>query len=84
MRYVSTIERQGIQKGREEGRQQEGRSLVLRLLNRRIGELPESVIQQVNALSIESLEALGEALLDFRSMDDLEQWFTTYHPQQSQ
>jgi hypothetical protein len=84
MRYVSTIERQGIQKGREEGRQEEGRSLVLRLLNRCIGELPESVIQQVDTLSIESLEALGEALLDFRSMDDLEQWFTAHHQQQSQ
>jgi hypothetical protein len=84
MRYVSTIERQGIQKGRQEGRQEEGRSLVLRLLNRRIGNLPESVIQQVNTLSIESLEALGEALLDFSSMDDLEQWFTEYRQRQSQ
>jgi predicted transposase/invertase (TIGR01784 family) len=66
---------EGKEEGREEGRESEAR-LVLRLLTRRLGELPESIIQQVNALSIESLEVLGEALLDFSSMDDLQQWFT--------
>jgi hypothetical protein len=76
MRYVSTIERQGIEQGE--------RSLILRQLTRRVGELPEAAIQQVNALSIESLEALGEALLDFRGREDLEQWFTAYHQDQSQ
>ncbi len=67
------------QQGREEGIEQGERSLVLRQLTRRIGELPESVTQQVNTLSIQSLEALGEALLDFRGMDDLERWLTDYH-----
>jgi predicted transposase YdaD len=70
------------QQGREEGRESEARSLVLRLLTRRMGELPESVIQQVNTLSLESLEALGEALLNFSSMDDLEQWFAAYQQRQ--
>jgi hypothetical protein len=80
MQYVSTIERQGIQKGREEGE----RSLILRQLTRRMGELPESLVQQVNTLSVESLEALGEDLLDFRDLEALEQWFTEYQQRQAQ
>ena len=47
--------------GLQEGRSEEGRSFVLRLLNRRVG-------------TIAQLEDLGEALLDFASVTDLEAW----------
>jgi predicted transposase YdaD len=52
------------EEGRQEGLQRE-KSLVLRLLNRRVGELPQEVRQRVESLSLEQLENLGEALLDF-------------------
>ncbi|RUR72379.1 hypothetical protein PCC6912_63570 [Chlorogloeopsis fritschii PCC 6912] len=55
---------------REEGE----KSLVLRQLTRRVGELPQEVRQRVESLSLEQLENLGEALLDFTSMADLETW----------
>lgn len=48
--------------------------LVLRLLNRRIGEINESLIERIQGLSIEQLENLGEALLDFSNVADLEAW----------
>lgn len=57
-----------------EGRQEEARSLVLRLLTRQVGELPQSVRSQVEHLSLPQLEALGEALLDFTHLIDLESW----------
>ena len=41
---------------------------------RRVGELPEDVRQQVEILPLEELENLGEALLDFSSMADLQAW----------
>ncbi|NJM73622.1 MAG: DUF4351 domain-containing protein [Scytonema sp. RU_4_4] len=63
------------QEGRQEGRQEEGQNLILRLLNRRFGEIDASLIQQVKELSIEQLENLGEALLDFTTVADLETWF---------
>ncbi|WP_366513938.1 DUF4351 domain-containing protein [Moorena sp. SIOASIH] len=55
---------------------------MLRLLARRIGEVsPEMRLTfghatrtQVQALSLPQLEALGEALLDFRKPDDLDEW----------
>ncbi|MEH2086983.1 Rpn family recombination-promoting nuclease/putative transposase [Nostoc sp.] len=55
---------------REEGE----KSLVLRLLAKRVGELPQEVRSQVESLSLEQLENLAEALLDFTSMADLDAW----------
>lgn len=49
-------------------------SLILRLLKRRVGEVPEPLRTQIEALPIDQLEALGEALLDFSGMADLENW----------
>jgi predicted transposase YdaD len=54
----------------------EARSLIFRLLNRRVGELPQEVRSQVESLSLEQLENLGEALLDFTSMADLNAWLS--------
>ncbi|MEH2118882.1 DUF4351 domain-containing protein [Nostoc sp.] len=61
---------QAIQEGNKQGEQR----LVLRLLNRRIGEIDTSLLEQVKVLSLEQLENLGEALLDFSSVADLETW----------
>jgi predicted transposase/invertase (TIGR01784 family) len=74
-------EERGREKGREEGREEERelslqrqRSLLLRQLTRRLGELGESLGDRVQSLPFEQLEELGEALLDFESLADLEQW----------
>jgi predicted transposase/invertase (TIGR01784 family) len=65
---------EGRQEGWQEGQQEGERSLILRLLNRRFGELPESVRSLIDTLSLTQLEALGEALLDFSSLTDVETW----------
>ncbi len=59
------------EEGREEGIRQGEKSLVLRQLNRRVGELPEVVRSQIDQLSLLRLGALGEALLNFSSLADL-------------
>ena len=58
----------------QEGRTEEARSLVLRLLSRRVGTLSATFEAQVQALALPQLEALGEALLDFAGLDDLTDW----------
>jgi len=68
--WYQEILQQGEQKGKAEGE----RSLVLRLLARRVGTLPTSVAAQVQALELPQLEALGEALLDFAQLSDLINW----------
>ncbi|MBW4619677.1 MAG: Rpn family recombination-promoting nuclease/putative transposase [Cyanosarcina radialis HA8281-LM2] len=67
-------EKRGEQRGEQRGREQGEKSLVLRLLTRQVGELPPEVRQRVESLSLEQLENLGEALLDFTSMTDLDAW----------
>ena len=53
----------------------------MRMLKRRFGEVPEAIETEVNALSIESLEELGEAFLDFTSLDDLVAWLAAHQEQ---
>jgi len=57
-----------------EGREEEAVVLVLRLLNRRFGELDSNLVEQIKALGVSELEALAEALLDFSTVADLERW----------
>jgi hypothetical protein len=53
------------------------RSLILKLLTRRVGALSPDLIAQVEALLVEQVDALKEALLDFSQVADLVDWLTT-------
>lgn len=63
--------------GRQEGRQEGEANLIILLLNRRFGELSADLLTQIRGLSVEQLENLGAALLDFKSQEDLKQWFSS-------
>jgi len=63
-----------VAEGREEGCETEARFFVLRLLNRKLGNVPESSLSQIQGLSLEQMEVLDEALLDFSTTTDLEAW----------
>jgi predicted transposase/invertase (TIGR01784 family) len=71
-------QRGAIIKGRQEGRQEgikEGKlELIMRLLERRVGEIAPDIQSRIRRLSIEQLENLGEAVLDFTSASDLTDW----------
>jgi predicted transposase/invertase (TIGR01784 family) len=58
----------------QEAKEEEARSLILRQLVRRVGELSDSVRSKIETLSLSQLEALAEALLDFGAIADLEAW----------
>jgi predicted transposase YdaD len=68
---------QGIEQGRaegiEQGRQREA-NLILRLLERRFGEIPQNLTDIIRELPIEKLENLGGTLLDLESLSDLAGW----------
>ena len=78
MPYITSVERigfeRGLQEGRQEGRQAEGRSLLHRQLAGKFGELPEHLSTAVEALSLDAIESLAIALLNFSSIEDLETW----------
>ena len=85
-RARAQLMREGIQAGRQEGMQagrQEGmqagiiagqRSLILRLLERRIGSVNPDVVSRIGELSIEQLESLVEEVVGFSSLSDLMVW----------
>ena len=64
----------GREEGIEQGREQEVRKLVTRLLNKRFLVLNQELQNEIDALPIEDLEELNEAILDFQSRDDLRFW----------
>jgi predicted DNA-binding transcriptional regulator AlpA len=63
-----------ISKAQQDGELRQAQSLVLRQLNRKVGNLEPSIEVRVKALSLPQLEQLGEALLDFSQMADLVDW----------
>lgn len=62
------------QAGRQEGLQAGKEDLVIRQIRRRFGDVSTSLIQQIDRLTVEQLNELGEALFDFANLADLKQW----------
>lgn len=63
---VTSWELTGILQGKE--------TLILRLLRRRVGPVPDTLTARLDTLTAAQLDDLGEALLDFRPVADLQQW----------
>ena len=65
---------EGLREGRQEGKKEGERSLILRLLTHKFGEIPPELRSQIEQLSLAQLEALGKALLDFSTPQELSRW----------
>ena len=82
MTYITTGERigyeRGIAEGKQEGKQEGEQNLVVRLLQKRVGNLPEEIRKKIQTLSLNQLESLREALLDFTAIEDLFNWLDSY------
>ena len=48
--------------------------LAIRQLNRKLGNIPRNLTEQIRELPLNKIESLGEALLDFQSLSDLVRW----------
>jgi predicted transposase/invertase (TIGR01784 family) len=64
-------EPRAIREAREEGE----RSLILRQLTKKVGQVDSALRDRLLTLRPDQLESLGEALLDFSSINDLEVWY---------
>lgn len=74
----SVVYQRLVQQGLQQGKQEEARTMILRLLTRRFGAIDLQKQEQIRALSVSQLEDLGEALLDFSSTTDLTSWLNDY------
>ena len=75
--WYNEILSRGRAEGKQEGKQEEAAALVLRLLARRFGQLPDDWTLTIGRLSLEQLGMLGEALLDFTTIEDLQNWLVS-------
>jgi predicted transposase YdaD len=66
-----------LAEGRQEGQAREAAKMTLRLLNRRCGRISEPTTAQIQALPLEQLESLADALLDFQGPADLSAWLAS-------
>jgi predicted transposase YdaD len=67
--------REGEARGEVRGIREGKVNLILRLLNRKFGNLDPNITEQIRQLSLEKLETLAESLLDFNTQADLDNWF---------
>ena len=65
---------EGMVEGEAKGMAQGEARIVLRQLARQVGLLGPERQAAITSLPIEALEALGEALLDFQALGDLDAW----------
>jgi predicted transposase YdaD len=77
-RAAQDLIEKGRQEGEARGRAAEAAALAQRQLNRRCGPLNEAVVTRIQALPLEQLETLTDALLDFHGPDDLTAWLAAH------
>lgn len=70
MPYITSVERIAEEKG--------GASVLLKQLTKLCGPITDNLEQRVRRLPLPRLEALAEALLEFRSPVDLRAWLDTW------
>ncbi len=78
MPYVTSVERIAEARGEARGQTKGGAAVFLGQLTRTCGAMPVDLEQRLYRLSLERLAELGEALLDFRSLDDLRGWLDAH------
>ena len=74
MPYITSVERLAKAEGKAEGKAEAGVGILLRLLGRSCGPLPEDVTARIGRLSYPEIENLSEAVLAFRTTEDVRRW----------
>lgn len=72
-RFYREVSEEAKAEGRAEGRAE----VLLTLLTARLGGLSVTQQAQLQKLSIDQVQALGIALFDFKTIEDLDAWLQT-------
>jgi predicted transposase/invertase (TIGR01784 family) len=73
---IELTETRVYQDAKREGTIEEAKKLALKLLRRKYGSLGTGVIAKIDDLSLDRLESLCEDIMDFVSLQDLDNWLT--------
>ncbi|NEQ98856.1 MAG: Rpn family recombination-promoting nuclease/putative transposase [Cyanothece sp. SIO2G6] len=75
-RGIEIGEKRGIEIGEKRGIAQGKRSLLIKLLSGKLGELPPELVSQINNLTPEKLDTLGEEMFNLETLTALQEWLT--------
>ena len=67
MQYITSVERIGIQKGRQEGEA----AILMRLMQRRFGDIPAAYARRIKQADANTLLGLAEKILDAKNLSEL-------------
>ncbi|HEX4796307.1 MAG TPA: DUF4351 domain-containing protein [Humisphaera sp.] len=70
MQILNQWEEHGMRRGEA--------AVIVRLLTRKFGQVPQSVHEQIADLPQEKLEQLADAVLDFAALEDLHAWLANH------
>ena len=70
-------EQRGLKLGEQRGLVKGQATMLLRLLNRKFGQISPSLRGKIGKLSTKQLENLAEALFDLETIADLSDWLKT-------
>lgn len=73
MIYQEILE-EGLERGIQQGIQQGEFTIVVKILTRKLGTLPSQITHQIAEFSLDKLNELTDALLEFQDLADLYQW----------
>lgn len=79
-RVFQEAKQEGIEQGIERGIERGERAVLLRLLNSKFGTLSAATLTRFQNLSLQQLDALSDALLDFHQIQDLQTWLEQEAP----
>jgi hypothetical protein len=69
--YISSFERRGLERGRQEGQQEALSQLVALQLAKRFGALPAAIEDRLRGATPGQLQAWGEAVLDAPTLESV-------------
>jgi predicted transposase YdaD len=75
---IQEAQQVGEARGRQEGRTEGERELVMLLLTEKLGEVSAQLREEIAGLSLDKLPELAKALLRFDSMADLTVWLANH------
>lgn len=76
MQITTSWKEEGRLEGRLEGQKDGQVNTILRLLNRKFSTLDRAISERIHSLEPNQLDDLTEDLLDFQSVDDLQDWLS--------
>ncbi|MBF0109875.1 MAG: DUF4351 domain-containing protein [Magnetococcales bacterium] len=71
MPYITSVERIGHKRGKEEGRQEEAVIMLLKQMRRKFGQTPDWVTEKVNSASLELIETWSDNFVFANSVDEV-------------